>query len=222
MHAIVHGLVVGVLFGVWSLTSQVIPRERPHSPWLAVVNSSHTDDERFVSPESPVHERPGVSDKVTNGYVFESARLDLGPEQRLDLPEGCHVKEYDGDSVQFFITKRLSFSGHPPAEMRIRKARRYFGLATERLKKSVSVATFGEWRNKDGSAVIKLVVRVPQGTLVTKSDQLHGPDSQANAKRNMAEPKLKRCYWYSGIRPSDGWVLLESELHFNQFLKPTD
>ena len=173
----------------------------------------------FVVATDPILEKNAPSDKVTNGVLFETARMDWN-EKELVIPETAVVEAYEGDRVQFFVTKRMHCLGHPPQSMKIADARSHFGVAFQENEKQILCATFGEWRNKGGSAQVKLLILVPQQTVVRKQDGLSGINSPASKKRDLNDKALEKCYWYSGIGPADGWAPVKTDLFRNRFLNP--
>ena len=50
---------------------------------------------------------------------------------------------------------------------------------------------------------------------------LHGRASQASTDFDPGDPALKKCYWYAGPRPGEGWKTVATSLHYNRFLRPS-
>lgn len=177
-------------------------------------------EEEFVTPESPVVTERAPSEKVTNGSVFESGRLELPEDAELVLPNMAVVEEYDGQSVRFFVTKTMHCMGHPPNEMRIEDARVHFGIAHQVEAETHRIATFGEWANRGGSAQLKMLVLVPRGQSFRKSADLEGQSSEASTEMDFDNPAMKKCYWYSGTAPKEGWKPILLEPNYNRFVAP--
>ena len=174
----------------------------------------------FVVPTDPIIEKDfAPSDKVTSGVLFETARMDWN-EKELVIPETAVVEVYEEDRVQFFVTKKMRCSGHPPQSMKIADARSHFGVAFQENEVQIRCATFGEWQNKGGVAQVKLLILVPQQTVIRKQDGLSGINSPARKKRDLSDKALEKCYWYSGIGPADGWTPVKTDLFRNRFLNP--
>ena len=186
----------------------------------ALMNNVHAQDEEFVSPKTPLNVELAPSPKVTNGHLFESGSLRLPEESELILPSISVVEEYEGESVQFFLTKTMHCVGHPPTSMKLFDARGYFGLAFKVDEDDYTLSTFGEWQNRGGSAQVKLLVLMPRGQGFRKSEGLSGPDSEAATELDLDNPALETCYWYAGIEPADGWERIETDIHFNRFVAP--
>lgn len=181
------------------------------------------ENEEFVVPEAPLSEKEAPSPNVTNGHVFESGILELpelSEEQQLFLPANAVVEEYDGSEIRFFVTKSMHCVGHPPSEMRIADARKYFGVAYRMDGEDCEISTFGEWSNRGGLANLGILILVPQGQSYKKIEGLTGSKSKASTAMDFRDAALEDCYWYSGTKPADGWTLIETKLHYNRFLQP--
>lgn len=188
---------------------------------MAVAAAAGAAQENFVYPKQPLAPKGAApSPKVINGTVFESGALELQKASTLVLPENAVVEEHDGPTVRFFLTKSLSCAGHPPVRMHYDQSRTHFGIAQRLEDKAVVVSTFGEWTNRGGSAMVRMLVLVPRGLEYELKEGLHGPTSAASSTFNPLDEALKRCYWYAGHRPKDGWKEIETSLHFNRFLQP--
>lgn len=177
-------------------------------------------EEEMVNPDSPVVTERAPSDKVTNGTVYESGRLELPEKHELVLPNMAVVEEYDGKSVRFFVTKSMHCVGHPPNEMRIGDARANFGIAHQEEGNVHRIGTYGEWANRGGSAQIQMLVLVPRGQSFRLSADLEGESSEANTKMDFDNPAMKKCYWYAGTAPKEGWKPVLLEINYNRFVAP--
>jgi hypothetical protein len=173
-------------------------------------------------PESPIVERAALDENVTNGAAYERGWLTLRSDQVLVVPDIAVVEETDTKSVQFFVSKSLGYSGHPPHPIRIGLARSHYGIAYQFKDDKCVISTFGEWSNIDGSATIELLVLIPRGQKFEKEAGLHGNQSRAATPMNFAEPALKKCYWYAGISPGESWNRIDLQLQHNRFLLDDD
>lgn len=185
-----------------------------------IVGDQAWGDDEFVSPKSPLLVEGAPSEKVTNGHLFESGSLVVPKERELVFPKTAVVEEYNGTSLRFFVTKSMHCMGHPPSPMRIADARNYYGIAYQMNEEDCIFSTFGEWGNRGGSAVLKILVLVPRGQRFRKAGELTGVDSLASSPMNFKDEALKKCYWYAGTGPKEKWKRVNMELHYNRFLKP--
>ncbi len=174
----------------------------------------------FVEPKRPMVVENAPSDKVTNGHVYECGTLDLPEKRELVLPNMAVVEEYDGESVRFFVTKSMHCVGHPPSEMRLGDARKYFGIAYQAKGETYHVSTYGEWGNRGGSAKLKMLVLVPRGQSFRQSSDLEGGESAASCELDFDDPSLEKCYWYAGIGAGEDWTPIELQLNYNRFVAP--
>ena len=177
-------------------------------------------EDRFVTPEFPLEEAPAApSQKVTNGVAYESGSIPVLEGQTLQVPSDAVVEEYPGATVRCYLTKSLHCSGHPPTPMRIADARHYLGIAYQSDDKLLTIATFGEWRNRGGVAGLRLLVLVPKGQAWQHIENHSGLKSPATKKMDFSDDRTKDCYWYAGIGPADGWTPVSTDLQYNRFLE---
>ncbi len=193
--------------------------------WLIWPGTAGRTDEKFVYPNDPVETRNAPSEKVENGTTYECGFLKVLPNETLPnetlvLPESAVVEQHDGSLVQFYLTKSVQFSGHPPHPMQIAKWRTYLGIAKQKEVDAVVISTFGEWSNKGGSATMRLLVRVPQGQAVEQRSERSGAGSAASKPMDFNDPAMQECYWYSGIGAKESWEPIATELNYNRFLEP--
>lgn len=187
---------------------------------IFVVGGQSSLGQDFVEPKLPMVVENAPSDKVTNGHVFECGSLELPDDQELVLPNMAVVEEYDGESVRFYVTKSMHCVGHPPSEMRLADARKYFGIAFQANEGTHQISTYGEWSNRGGSAKLKMLVLVPRGQSFRQSADLEGGESAASCELNFDDPALEKCYWYSGIGAGEGWTPIKLQLNYNRFVSP--
>ena len=173
-----------------------------------------------MHPQNPVVESKAPSEKVTNGTLFESGSIDVESGVKLVFPSDFEIETYEGKRVRFYVTKTLRCKGHPPVPMKITEVRSYFGVAQRLTDRQIEFCSYGEWRNKGGSASIRVLVLLPKGIEYKQTDELNGPNSPACDDMDRNLPEMKVSYWYSGVRPRENWTAISTELNFNRFLKP--
>jgi hypothetical protein len=161
-------------------------------------------------------ESPRVSSdvNVTNGVSFELGEFSVTGITEIVVPENAHIIEsLESDTVTVEVVKGLQFLGAPPAPMRIAVARRYLGIATQIEDTRLSLATYGEWQNKEGHATIRMTVHVPATIQVVGVSAFSGPSSIGQGewkelRNRKLTPPLADCYWYGPIEPGVGWLAI--------------
>ena len=188
------------------------------------VSRSGVADPEFVYPKVPFApaKREAPSGKVTNGTVYETGLLRIQAGQTLILPEDVVVTRHKGANVGVYVTKTLRCKGQPPKTMKFDESYSLWGLASraDKDKKTIEIATFGEWANRGGSARIKLHVVVPSGTKIKRDPRLQGQKSIAATPHNINDKAFADQYWYAGPRAAEGWKEVQTNLHFNRFVAP--
>jgi hypothetical protein len=172
-------------------------------------DESPGDEAKSAATDQSVVLSERFEEQVENGSAYDKATVDLGTLKRLAIPEGVEIVRGDeGAEVQVFMKKTLDFKGHPPEPMSIRTGRKKMGCTTKPEGKVLVLATFGEWRSKEGGARIKLLLIVPKGVEVEMRKGLAGPESAAHPTSVVSLPGPKEAkdgYWYGPTMPSDGW-----------------
>lgn len=153
---------------------------------------------------------------VENGDVFDKSIIKVGAYRKIVLPDTAILRhDGEGEAIQIYMKKTLSFGGWPPASMPIREVRKNMGCAFQDEKGVLILATFGEWNShREGSALMKLVIVVPKTVEVEKRPSLAGEDSIASTWRKVDIGKERERYngfwWYGPPYPGDGWKELNA------------
>jgi hypothetical protein len=143
--------------------------------------------------------------RVHNGTVVDVAEVPLGGARKVELPAGAVVTRDGAASVmRVEMKKRLGFHGHPPRTMSIEAGRRLMGVASRRVGDILTVATFGDFSTKEGSATIQLSVRLPATVEVEQRPDLEGDASPARGTDSGREHP--DTYWYASPQPAAGWT----------------
>ncbi len=153
------------------------------------------------------------SPAVENGVIRETGRLDVSGITTLIIPETATVRVGTASNrVEIRMEKELTFFGHPPHPMDIRKARDYLGCAYKKEGDTVTLATYGEWSSMEGGAQVRLLLLVPPGIAVARRPDLSGDNSIAKPADAFAwmelidSPQFRRCYWYTAPNPAADWT----------------
>jgi hypothetical protein len=155
--------------------------------------------------------RASSGDKVENGDVFEVARVELPASvNEILAPSGTRVVRAPAGSARalFVATqKTMRFMGHPPSPITLEGVRANMGCASKVEGDTLELATFGEWKNKEGSASLRVVVRLPPGVRLGMMNELGGPESIAahGTGRSLGQ-------WYAQATPSPEWERVTLEL----------
>lgn len=153
---------------------------------------------------------------VENGSAYDKAIVKVSAGKKIVLPDTATIRQDgEGDGVQVFMKKTLSFGGHPPARMSIKEARKNMGCATQDENRALVLATFGEWNSHiEGAARMKLLIIVPKGIEVEKRPKLAGEDSIASTWRKADAGKslepINGHWWYGPANPGDGWDIIKA------------
>jgi hypothetical protein len=151
-----------------------------------------------------------VSPKVENGTAYDMGSVSLEGYDAVAVAESARVtQEGDGQQLQLFMAKRLSFGGHPPEPIRLRYVRKNMGCATKPDGRTLMITAFGGFDTKEGGAYMDLLVIVPKGVRVERRAMPPPPTANATAGGQwyLTKPReVKVGYWYGPASPPDGWV----------------
>lgn len=157
------------------------PKVDPTPPEAAVTPSPAQN--LATLPARGAIQPEGSFGSVANGSVFERGVVKLKGATRVVVPDNASVAfGAKAGEVELFMEKRLGYAGHPPERMPLNGLQRNMGCAMHADGSDLIVATFGEWDSRiEGSALLLLLVRVPEGTPVLRRRGLSGDRSVATA-----------------------------------------
>lgn len=168
-------------------------------------SSTPQRDEAIVLSESE------LNPKVVNGSAYDKGSVSAGGITRLEIPHDAVLQTgAPSGQVLIYLKKTLAFGGHPPVPISIAEGRRFMGVALRVQDTDAQLATYGEWDSRiEGGAFIRLLVRVPDGMVVSRTQGLSGVKSQANSDRiGLTE---ESSAWYGSRRPRSGWVAVGTQ-----------
>jgi hypothetical protein len=153
---------------------------------------------------------------VENGSVYEKAIVELDRYHSVAVPEDAIIRrEGEVGKLKLYMKKTLAFHGHPGEPMSIRLGRKNMGCAVKEEGDTLVVATYGEWKSKEGGARMRLICIVPAGFAVEQRSKLSGEESAGHDRdwfqKPAAEPRPKEAgKWYGLFMPAEGWKAVPS------------
>ncbi|NQT15065.1 MAG: hypothetical protein HQ582_20075 [Planctomycetes bacterium] len=150
---------------------------------------------------------------VQNGLAYDKASVDVSSYRRLVLPADAALdRGGQPGKLDIYMEKTLSFLGHPPASMSIRKSRKKMGCACRAEGDSLTVATYGEWDSHiEGGASMRLLFVVPESIEIETDESLSGEDSKGLQWNGvcLTEPKDGDMgYWVGPASPTTEWYAI--------------
>jgi hypothetical protein len=142
----------------------------------------------------------GGWNEVENGRAFEKGYLNVGAGTTVVLPDDAKV-EHDGrpGRIEIYMEKRLSWSGHPPQPVSIRKVRKSMGCVYREDGQRLVIASYGEFGTIEGGTFMALLFRVPPRMRVERREGISGP-LRARGESEGRQPQRKL------LEPGkDGW-----------------
>lgn len=153
---------------------------------------------------------------VSQGDIVENYTIkNSGRFNKIVLPnnEKYTIHFTDGKEIQIRVNKVLNFRGHPPKPVTAESLKTYMGVVYKEKFRTLTIATYGEWRSKEGGASVSLELYLPKGLEIERNKGLHGDKSQASLQQTFDEMRemweKRDNYWYNSAAPAKGWTHLK-------------
>lgn len=153
---------------------------------------------------------PGM---VTNGTAFDRATIDMGECRWIVVPTKTEVEfSEEPGRATLFMKKEMGFMGHPSERMTIDEERRQMGCAYRKHEGKVFVGKFGEFDSGiEGGKFISLKIRVPEGTVIERTDDLELPGSSGARSSPLRLHQEGKDVWCMVKDSSDRWTPVVGE-----------
>jgi hypothetical protein len=147
---------------------------------------------------------PGVS----NGTAFDRASIDMGECRWIVVPTKTEVEFSEKPGrLTLLMKKQMGFMGHPPNRTTIDEARQQMGCAYRKHDGKLFVGKFGEFDSGgEGGKFVSLTVRVPEGTVVERSDELELPSGDRARSSPLSLHQEGKDLWCSVEGSNDHWT----------------
>jgi hypothetical protein len=103
----------------------------------------------------------------------------MGECRAVVLPSKTEVEFSEKSGrLTLLMKKEMGFMGHPPEGTTIDEQRRQMGCAYRECDRKIHVGKFGEFDSGiEGGKFVSLKVRVPDGTVIERNDDMELPSS---------------------------------------------
>jgi len=115
------------------------------------------------------------------------------------------------------MKKEMGFMGHPAKGSTIDEARHWMGCAYHKRDGKILVGKFGEFDTGEGGKFVSLKIRVPEGTVIERTDDMGLPNSSGARVSPLCLHQEGKDSWCSLKVSSEHWIPVVGEPDKEEF-----